>query len=160
MLVKSDRSDTDETVKAAAHSLLTELARVDDTSLSEFSVMFFDFFRKKKKTARTRPITGDDTQPRVRRSAVEEARFLAMLREHFMDDVAFKTDLADLESCKVIGRDGLNRIYIELFKTQRALAPKATRSKLVRDILDARVLAVRSKKAAELLLGPRVVPAE
>lgn len=161
-LLAEDTSKETDALRVDARILLTELARADDKSLSEFSEMLFGLFSSRQKR------TSDATTKRRRSPPVErankgiedEARFLSALQSALLDDAAFSAQLQALEDCKAVGREGLNRIYNALFRKQRPLGSKASRAKLLRDILDERVVAVRSKKAAELLLGRRPVQAE
>lgn len=160
-LIAADNSAGGEDLRAAAKVLLTELARADDKSLSEFSQMFLSFFSKRRTKDDNAVAQRTRVAPTARsvKGAEEEERFLSALRSHVLDDRAFADDLNSLEDCRAVGREGINRIYNALFDRSRSLPSKASRAKLVRDILDQRVVTVRSKKAADLLLG-RIVPAE
>jgi hypothetical protein len=126
----------------ALNALFTKLSRFDDLEFAEVIRMF-----ETLKLPRRADVEALESARNLEQSVVAD------LRVAFDDDFAFRDALAKLQANKGITRDGLNRIYNELFSKQRSLASKATREKLVQDIADLRLTRVRSMRAAEYFSG-------
>ena len=86
-------------------------------------------------------------------SRTAESRALVELKATFESDADFRAALQRLKADRSITREGLNRLFCELFDRSRPLTTKATREKLVQDIADLRLERVRSKRAAEYFSG-------
>jgi ribosomal protein L12E/L44/L45/RPP1/RPP2 len=140
-VTSTSRADSAERL---LNDLLASLKRFDDRDVEEVIKMFALL-----KSPRPASAAKDASAGAV---SAEEAA-LAEMREKFDDDAGFRDALRRLKDNKSITREGLNRLYNQLFDKSRALAAKATRDKLILDIGDLRVERVRSKRAAEYFAG-------
>ncbi|MBL8559925.1 MAG: hypothetical protein JNM47_14475 [Hyphomonadaceae bacterium] len=112
-----------------------------------------DFFQKLRAESATPAATsGSDTVETV-------SSLVATMRSVFGDDREFERVLLTLDAQKSVTKQVLVDVFLKLFERTGGVPKKATRSEILRMILDERNIIIRNEKMGRML-GGRIVPAE
>lgn len=132
----------DAALASVVNAFFTGLRRHDRESVEKALGMFIFGAAANTEKARS-PQVDHETVSAAEKAAVDT------LKDAFDDDAEFRSSLEEIRSSRAITRDGLNRVYCQLFGKSRTISSKVTKTKIAQDIADLRLERVRSKKAAQ-----------